>query len=95
MASSHREGPTAARAALGGIIAYCVGIGKTWDGPLRPCGAPPPEGEARGTGGRIATSGFALLAMTGGWGQSCNKVTPMLHLCYICFGTLDFGFGVW
>ena len=25
----------------------------------------------------------------------CNKVTPMLHLCYICFGTLDFGFGVW
>ena len=24
----------------------------------------------------------------------CNKVTPMLHLCYIWAGALDFGFGV-
>ena len=50
MASSHREGPTAARAALRCIIAYCVEFGKTWSEPSPPpAGAPPPMGETSKT----------------------------------------------
>ena len=59
MASSHREGPTAARAALRCIIAYCVEFGKTWSEPSPPpAGAPPPRGEARGAVGRNPPSAF-------------------------------------
>ena len=43
------------------------------------------------TGTDCHVGALPLLAMTG---PLCNKVTPMLHLCYIWAGALDFGFGV-
>ena len=79
MASSHREGPTAARAALRCIIAYCVEFGKTWSEPSPPpAGAPPPRGEARVGGVHSAPAWLPLWGSCHGFAVTEREKAPLL-----------------